>query len=182
MANTISFSPTTNQARRIFREINELAQSKFEFVRLDKFSFHDAGCSISLLVKSPNDSPYEGKVFQMYIELSNKYPFEAPIIGICNMYHPNLNAKEEFNLKNDWSPSLNIQAIVLSMYALFTCVHHETSCVHNYQACVDYGIGNAEFVNAARKYYLEWQYDYSDDKAFAECLNKLNQLRQIQTC
>lgn len=72
----------------------------------------------------PDESPYQGGVFKLRIDLPTDYPFKPPKISfITRIYHPNINRNGNICLdilKDNWSPSLTISKLLLSITSLLT--------------------------------------------------------------
>ncbi len=70
----------------------------------------------------PKDTPYEGGMFQLSIHISSEYPFKPPQCRFrTKIYHPNINSSGQICLdilKNQWTPSLTISKMLLSILAL----------------------------------------------------------------
>jgi len=70
----------------------------------------------------PTDTPYEGGVFKMTIYFPQEYPFKPPKVNFnTKVYHPNINHAGSICidiLKNNWSPSLTISKVLLSICSL----------------------------------------------------------------
>ena len=72
----------------------------------------------------PDDSPYQGGVFELDIRFPIEYPFKPPkIYFITKIYHPNINSNGGICLdilKEQWSPALTISKVLLSICSLLT--------------------------------------------------------------
>jgi ubiquitin-conjugating enzyme E2 D/E len=75
-------------------------------------------------ILGPKDSPYEGGVFSLLITFPTNYPFKAPTVTFkTKVFHPNINAQGGICLdilKDQWSPSLTISKVLLSISSLLT--------------------------------------------------------------
>jgi ubiquitin-conjugating enzyme E2 D len=73
----------------------------------------------------PSDSLYSGGIFQLDIRFTGNYPFQPPTIRfVTKIYHPNISSETGAIcldiLKDQWSPSLTINKVLLSICSLLT--------------------------------------------------------------
>ena len=72
----------------------------------------------------PEGTPYENGVFRLSISFSVDYPFKPPLIRfLTKIYHCNINGKGGICLdilKDNWTPSLTLPKVLLSVNQLLT--------------------------------------------------------------
>jgi ubiquitin-conjugating enzyme E2 T len=81
---------------------------------------------IFIEIQGTENTPYEGGTFTLEVTLTDRYPFEPPIVKfITPIYHPNIDTGGRICLnvlnsppKGNWAPSLNISTLLLSIQQL----------------------------------------------------------------
>jgi ubiquitin-conjugating enzyme E2 H len=77
----------SSPSRRREQDVMKLMMSdyKVELVEDNISEFH-------VVFKGPPESPYEGGVWRVHVELPEAYPYKSPSIGFINkIYHPNID-------------------------------------------------------------------------------------------
>ena len=76
------------------------------------------------MIRGPQDSPYEGGVFELELFLPEEYPMAAPKVRfLTKIYNPNIDNLGRICLdilKDKWSPALQIRTVLLSIQALLS--------------------------------------------------------------
>tara|TARA_A100001015_G_scaffold217591_1_gene244463 strand:+ start:1074 stop:1526 length:453 start_codon:yes stop_codon:yes gene_type:complete len=76
----------------------------------------------TITMRGPDDSPYQEGTFKLSVEFPSNYPFAPPSINfITKIYHCNVNNSGGICLdilKDQWSPALTINKVILSIISL----------------------------------------------------------------
>lgn len=75
------------------------------------------------LVVSPDEGFYKGGHFQFELQFNDSYPMEPPrVLCLNKIFHPNIDLDGRICLnvlRQDWSPALDVQSIVIGILFLF---------------------------------------------------------------
>lgn len=115
-------SKVTMASRRIQKEHEDLQKDAPENCsagpRGDNLYVWDA------MIMGPSDSPFSGGIFKLEIHFPVNYPFKPPkVVFLTKIYHPNINSNGSICLdilKDQWSPALTINKVLLSICSLLT--------------------------------------------------------------
>ena len=105
---------------RINKEIKELQSEPLQGITLtaesdDIHKWHGE-------LEGPEGTPYHGYILRVNIKITENYPLEAPIFIFDHpVYHPNVGTNGAICLdilKTQWSPTLTIGKVMLSLSSL----------------------------------------------------------------
>ena len=109
--------------RRILKELQDLTNETGDNITASLID-DDNIYKWSATISGPSESPYEGGIFSLDINLPENYPIRPPqIIFKTKIFHPNINSSGSICLdilKNQWSPALTIHKTLLSISSLLT--------------------------------------------------------------
>ena len=92
---------------------------------IDKNNIYNWKCTLT----GPNDSPYKGGFFQIFLKFPFTFPKEGPeLIFNTPIFHLNVNPKQTkeqalghccISTINNWDPETSIEDILVAVFALF---------------------------------------------------------------
>lgn len=107
-------------ARRLNRELKVIQEEPVENCSAGPIG--DDLTKWQATIFGPKDTPYENGVFNLNIEFTEEYPYKPPIVYFTTpIYHCNINTKGGICLdilKNNWSPALTINKLLISICSL----------------------------------------------------------------
>ena len=109
--------------KRILREMKDIDTNPVDNCTAGPVDLSDIYLWNGTII-GPKDSPYEGGLFKLQIKFPTDYPFKPPTVTfLTKVYHPNINSAGGICLdilKDQWSPSLTISKVLLSISSLLT--------------------------------------------------------------
>ncbi|ETO29102.1 Ubiquitin-conjugating enzyme family protein [Reticulomyxa filosa] len=110
----------------------------------------------------PKDTPYEGGIFTVDIQIPDQYPFSPPKCTFnTRVWHPNISSQTGAIcldiLKDQWSPAMTIRTVLLSLQALL-CTP-EPDDPQDAQVAKQYKSNPKEFAKQA----AEWTKQYAKE-------------------
>lgn len=144
-------------AKRIIRELNDLKQSQPGSCSAGP----DRDDNIYLwkaTIIGPEGSPYAGGIFNLDIQFPVDYPFKPPRVTFTTkVFHPNINSDGAICLdilKDQWSPALSVEKVLLSICSLLTDANPKDPLVSEIARL--YESNRALFNTTAREWTLRY--------------------------
>jgi ubiquitin-conjugating enzyme E2 D/E len=106
--------------RRLTKELQEIR--KDPPLNISAGPINDNLFEWEAVLLGPTETPYEGGVFILNLHIPLDYPMKPPnILFKTKIYHPNINSTGAICLdilKSNWSPSLTLSKLLLSICSL----------------------------------------------------------------
>ena len=106
--------------QRIIKETKKLKQDPIKGIICEQVE--DNPRYFKVVIDGPSGSPYEGGHFHLQLYLPEEYPMVPPkCLFMTKIYHPNIDFLGRICLdilKKNWSPALQIRAVLLSIQSL----------------------------------------------------------------
>lgn len=117
-ANTNSTSPAKLRLQKDIEELELPPTVRVNIISLD----NQKEMSLNIII-IPDEGFYKGGKFRFTATFLETYPIDPPKV-ICNnkIFHPNIDPHGKICLnilREDWSPALDLQCIVLGLLSLF---------------------------------------------------------------
>merc|ERR1719473_1348232 len=116
--------------------------------------FEDNLRYFNVIIAGPQESPYQGGIFQLELFLPADYPMVPPKVRfLTRIYHPNIDKLGRICLdilKDKWSPALQIRTVLLSIQALMSAPNPDDPL--NNEAAEQWKSAEAAALAKARQY------------------------------
>ena len=153
--------------KRIEKEIKDFNKEPPENISIDFIDYSDIS-RIEASIKGPEESPYEGYIFKVYIKYPPDYPFKPPKFEfITKIYHPNIKiyGRNFFcccvlpEIVTAWSPNLTFQDILSKGIELLSTPDVDHLCNNSALEIAELYKNNKEEFNRRAK---EWAQRYAE--------------------
>ena len=142
---------SSNAERRLLKDLKKMHDD----VTQDGIQATPAGDSLfewEAVIFGPDDTIWEGGVFNLIIEFSDDYPNKAPKVRfVTKMFHPNIYNDGSICLdilSHMWSPVYDVSSILTSIQSLLTDPNINSPA--NNTAAVMYNQNYQEYVNRVK--------------------------------
>eukprot|EP00638_Chattonella_subsalsa_P008455 CAMPEP_0117751002 /NCGR_PEP_ID=MMETSP0947-20121206/10709_1 /TAXON_ID=44440 /ORGANISM="Chattonella subsalsa, Strain CCMP2191" /LENGTH=168 /DNA_ID=CAMNT_0005569287 /DNA_START=134 /DNA_END=640 /DNA_ORIENTATION=- len=109
--------------KRLARELENLAKSEDKDIKL--YPQPDNINNIKGYIRGPADTPFEGAIYELKIEIGPQYPMVPPTMTfVTKIFHPNIHFDTGEIcldiLKKEWSPAWGLEAACRAIIAILS--------------------------------------------------------------
>lgn len=119
----------------------------------------------TITMQGPTDSPYQEGTFKLSVDFPSNYPFAPPSINfITKIYHCNVNNSGGICLdilKDQWSPALTINKVILSIISLLNDPNPDDPLIP--EIAQIYLNDRAQYIENAKRHTLVYAQSQSHD-------------------
>ena len=116
-----------NSNRRIQKELEKLATDPISGVSLYPDTANPRHFHVHL--SGPDNTPYEGGIFELEIFLRDEYPMRPPKVRfVTKIYHPNVDRLGTVSIDilfDDWSPAQTMRSVLLGILDIMNEPNYE---------------------------------------------------------
>ena len=144
------------QSQRLNREIKRLVENPPEGIICyttdsDQLNF------LSISVIGPHGSPYEGSIFELELEIPDRYPFVPPRLKfVTPVYHPNIDTQGRICMdllkmppNGGWKPTISLENLIVAVQSLLGNPNPDDPLM--VEIAEEYRFNKKEFERKARK-------------------------------
>ncbi|XP_003427328.1 ubiquitin-conjugating enzyme E2 T [Nasonia vitripennis] len=146
------------KSQRLNREIKRLIDHPPEGIicyASDKLNL------LTVNVIGPHDSPYKGALFELELEIPERYPFVPPHLKfITPVYHPNIDTQGRICMdllkmppNGGWKPTISLENLIVAVQSLLGNPNPDDPLMVD--IAEEYRFNKTEFERKAKKYAQE---------------------------
>lgn len=144
--------------QRIKRELARFNEHPPEGISL--YSKDEKIDSLTAVIIGPHGTPYEGGLFQLEVNISEKYPFEPPRVKFTTpVYHPNIDSTGLICMdllkmppKGGWKPTISLENLLMAVQMLLGNPNPDDPLMM--EIADEFKYNKAEFERKARAFML----------------------------
>ena len=158
---------------------NPLSNIGLTVALIDEDDIYNWKCSLM----GPNDSPYKGGFFRLFIKFQKTFPMTGPEVTFDTpIYHLNINPVKGMeplghcciSTVNFWTPDTSLEDLLVSIFALFYAGNPDSAYgldikkeyIYNrelYNKKVKYFIQKYAHSSVSSKDMIKWDFNYNND-------------------
>ncbi|XP_015903129.1 ubiquitin-conjugating enzyme E2 T [Parasteatoda tepidariorum] len=164
-----------------------LMRLKKEMERFHTHSLHGISCwqtenvqQLQASIVGPDGTPYEDGVFQIDIQIPDRYPFVPPNVRFATpVYHPNIDDSGRICLdtlklppQGSWKPCLNLSSVLIGIQLLMSEPNFDDPLMS--EIAQEYQSNRESFLKHAKEWTDKFAKKQSAEKSSTDNVKSLN--------